>query len=155
MDAVPIVEIDPNGEVITGLILADNYFELYVNGQLVGVDAIPFTPFNSSVVRLRVKRPITYAVRLVEWEENLGLGSESSRENKYHPGDGGFVASFSDGTVTDTGWKAQTFYSTPIDSPSNVRIVGKVRDTSGELFFKKQDSTFPGDFRLRFIITGC
>jgi len=141
--------------VITGFIFADNYFELYVNGQLVGVDAIPFTPFNSSVVRFRVKRPITYAVRFVDWEENLGLGSENSRGNKYHAGDEGFVASFSDGTVTDTSWKAQIFYTAPIDSPSNVRIVGNVRDTSGELFFKKQDCTFPGDFRLRFIITGC
>ena len=130
IDSVPIVEIDSNGEVITGFIFADNYFELYVNGYLVGVDAIPFTPFNSSVVRFRVKRPITYAIRLVDWEENLGLGSESSRGNKYHAGDGGFVASFSDGTVTDTSWKAQTFYAAPIDSPTNVRIVGNIRDTS-------------------------
>ena len=45
-------------------------------------------------------------------------------------GDGGFVASFSDGTVTDASWKARTFYIAPIDSPSNVRIVQNVRDTS-------------------------
>jgi len=130
IDSVPIVEIDQDGEVIIGFIFADNYFELYVNGHLVGVDAVPFTPFNSSVVRFRAKRPITYAVRLVDWEENLGLGSENNRGNKYHPGDGGFVASFSDGTITDSSWKAQTFYIAPIDSPSNVRIDGNVRDTS-------------------------
>jgi len=130
IDSVPIIEIDHDGEVITGFIFADNYFELYVNGHLVGVDSVPFTPFNSSVVRFRVKRPITYAVRLVDWEENLGLGSENNRGNKYHAGDGGFVASFSDGTITDSSWKAQTFYIAPIDSPSNVRIVGNVRDTS-------------------------
>jgi hypothetical protein len=130
IDSVPIFEIDHDGEVITGFIFADNYFELYVNGHLVGVDSVPFTPFNSSVVRFRVKRPITYAVRLVDWEENLGLGSENNRGNKYHAGDGGFVASFSDGTITDSSWKAQTFYIAPIDSPSNVRIVGSVRDTS-------------------------
>ena len=130
IDSVPIIEIDYDGDVITGFIFADNYFELFVNGYLVGVDAIPFTPFNSSVVRFRVKRPITYAVRLVDWEENIGLGTEYSRGNQYHAGDGGFVASFSDGTVTDASWKAQTFYTAPIDSPSNVRIVQKVRDTS-------------------------
>ncbi len=130
IDSVPIVEIDHDGEVITGFIFADNYFELYVNGHLVGVDAVPFTPFNSSVVRFRVKRPITYAVRLVDWEENLGLGSENNRGNKYHAGDGGFVARFSDGTITDSSWKAQTFYIAPIDLPSNIRIVGNVRDTS-------------------------
>ena len=109
IDSVPIVEIDHDGELITGFIFADNYFELYVNGHLVGVDAVPFTLFNSSVVRFRVKRPITYAARLVDWEENLGLGSENNRGNKYHAGDGGFVASFSDGAITDASWKAQTF----------------------------------------------
>jgi hypothetical protein len=128
--SVPIFEIDHDGEVITGFIFADNYFELYVNGHLVGVDSVPFTPFNSSVVRFRVKLPITYAVRLVDWEENLGLGSENNRGNNYHAGDGGFVASFSDGTITDSSCKAQTFYIAPIDSPSKVRIVENVRDTS-------------------------
>ena len=130
IDTVPIFEIDHDGEVITGFIFADNYFELYVNGHLVGVDPVPFTPFNSSMVRFRVKRPITYAVRLVDWEENLGLGSEYNRGNKYHAGDGGFVASFSDGTITNSSWKAQTFYIAPLDSPSEIRIVGNVRDTS-------------------------
>ena len=130
IDSVPVVEIDHDGEVITGFLFADNYFELYVNGHLVGVDSVPFTQFNSSIVRFRVKRPIIYAVRLVDWEENLGLGSENNRGNKYHAGDGGFVASFSDGTITDSSWKAQTYYIAPIDSPSNVRIVGNIRDTS-------------------------
>src|SRR2546426_4342085 len=37
---VPIVEIDPDGEVVTGYIVADNYFELYINGKLIGVDPL-------------------------------------------------------------------------------------------------------------------
>jgi len=41
---VPVVEIDPDGEVVTGSIVADNYFELYVDGTLIGVDAVPYTP---------------------------------------------------------------------------------------------------------------
>ena len=32
----------------------------------------------------------------------------------FHPGDGGFIASFSDGTVTGSDWQAQTFYTAPI-----------------------------------------
>jgi hypothetical protein len=36
-------------------LVADNYFELYING-MIGVDATPFTPFNSHMVRFRVKR---------------------------------------------------------------------------------------------------
>lgn len=130
-DSIPIVEIDPDGEVITGYIFADNYFELYVNGQLVGIDPIPFTQFNSCVVRFRAKAPITYAFKLVDWEENLGLGTEANRGTAYHPGDAGLAASFSDGTVTNGDWKAQTFYISPLDDPEHVTILDDgTRDSS-------------------------
>lgn len=120
LNAVPIVEIDPDGEVITGYLFADNYFELYVNGVLVRVDPVPYTPFNSCVVKFKAKRPITYAVRLVDWEENLGLGTELNGGNPNYAGDGGFMASFSDGTVTGPNWKAQSFYISPLDNPNLV-----------------------------------
>jgi hypothetical protein len=38
----------------------------------------------------------------VDWEERLGLGMETSRGNDWHAGDGGLLARFSDGTVTDS-----------------------------------------------------
>lgn len=117
---VAVVEVDPDGEVITGHLFADNYFELYVNGVLVAYDPVPFTPFNSSVVRFRARRPITYALRLVDWEENLGVGTELNGGNPDHAGDGGFMASFSDGTVTGRHWRAQTFYVAPVADPALV-----------------------------------
>jgi hypothetical protein len=114
-----IVEIDPNGELVTAYIFGDNYFELYINGTFVGKDAVPFTEFNSHIVKFRVNRPFTVAMLLVDWEENLGLGSESNRGNAYHAGDGGLVAVFEDAArtiIATTGdeWKAQTFYTAPI-----------------------------------------
>lgn len=114
LNKVPVVEIDADGDVITGYIFADNYFELYINGIMVGVDSVPFTQFNSSVVKFKVKKPYSIAVKVVDWEENLGLGTESNRGKNYHPGDGGFIASFSDGTITSNDWQAQTYYTAPV-----------------------------------------
>ncbi|WP_438465394.1 hypothetical protein [Marinomonas sp. PE14-40] len=114
LNKIPVVEIDPEGEVITGYIFADNYFELYINGVMVGIDSVPFTQFNSSVVKFKVKKPYDIAVKVIDWEENLGLGTESNRGSRYHAGDGGFIASFSDGTITNAEWQAQTYYIAPI-----------------------------------------
>ena len=128
---IPVVEVDAGGEVITGYIMADNYFELYVNGKLVAVDNTPFTPFNSAIVKFKAKRPITYTFKLVDWEENLGLASEAGRGDQWHPGDGGLIAKFSDGTVTDSSWKAQSFYIGPLNSPQEVvEKPGNIHDTS-------------------------
>ena len=57
-----IIEIDSNGEIITGYIFADNYFELYVNGVAVGKDTIPFTQFNSHIVKFKASLPIIIAM---------------------------------------------------------------------------------------------
>lgn len=111
---VPVVNIDPDGETITGYLFADNYFELYINGKLIAVDPVPYTPFNSCLVRFKVSKPYDIAVKLIDWEENLGLGTEDNRGNAFHPGDGGFIASFSDGTVTSDRWRAQTYYIAPV-----------------------------------------
>lgn len=131
-DHVPIVEVDRDGEVITGFLVADNYFELYVNGKLIAVDNTPFTPFNSVMVKFKVKRPYTIAIKGVDWEENLGLGTEYNVTNKskYHQGDGGVIARFSDGTVTDSSWKAQSFYIAPLANPNDVIEKGNEHDTT-------------------------
>lgn len=57
----------------------------------MAIDPVPFTPFNSNVVRFRAQRPFDVAVMLVDWEENLGLGTDAGRGDPYHPGDGGLV----------------------------------------------------------------
>lgn len=129
LDQVPVVEVDRDGQVIIGYLLADNYFELYINGKLIGVDAVPFTPFNSSVVRFKVRKPYTIAVKLVDWEENVGLGTEAGSGGNFHPGDAGFIARFSDGTITDGSWKAQSFYIAPLTNPGDVAEQGNVHDT--------------------------
>jgi Secretion system C-terminal sorting domain len=114
-----IVTIDATGEVITAYIFADNYFEMYINGVAVGKDKVPFTEFNSSIVRFKVNRPFSIAMLLVDWEERMGVGAETNGGFTYHIGDGGMVAIFKDASnnvIAKTGsdWKAQTFYTSPI-----------------------------------------
>ena len=134
-DASKIIEIDPTGEVITGYIFADNYFELYINGVAVGKDAIPFTDFNSHIVKFKVSKPFTIAMKLVDWEERLGLGCETNGGKNYHLGDGGMVAVFKDaaGNIvckTNGDWKAQTFYIAPIKDLTCVKEEGTTRNSS-------------------------
>ncbi|GJL59906.1 MAG: hypothetical protein NPIRA03_27630 [Nitrospirales bacterium] len=131
---VPVMDAGGK-ETFTAYIFADNYFEFYVNGKLLAVDAVPFTPFNSSVIRFMVDRPFSVAVMAVDWEENLGLGSESNRGWPYHPGDGGFVAVIRDESgktvgITNGAWKAQTFYTGPLQDRSCLKVVGQRRDSS-------------------------
>ncbi|MCB4797301.1 hypothetical protein [Neotamlana laminarinivorans] len=136
-----IVEIDADGDLITAYVFADNYFELYINGTAVGKDAIPFTEFNSHIIKFKVNLPFTIAMLLVDWEENLGVGSELNQGYTYYPGDGGVVAVFKDtdeNIIATTGseWKAQTFYTAPIKDLScpseenNLRLTDNC-DTTG------------------------
>ena len=136
-----IIEIDKEGEIFTAYIFADNYFEMYVNGIAVGKDNVPFTAFNSSIVKFKVQKPFTIAMKLVDWEEHLGVGCEANRGKSFHAGDGGMVAVIKDEqnnsiATTNENWKAQTFYTAPITDLSCVSEDGNYRyskncDTNG------------------------
>lgn len=132
--SVPLMDAG-SGEEFVAYLFADNYFELYVNGKLIAIDPVPFTPFNSNVVRFTAERPVTIAVMMVDWEENLGLGSENNRGKKFHAGDGGFVAHIQDTSgetvsITDENWRAQTFYTSPLKDRSCLVVDGSLRNSS-------------------------
>lgn len=134
LQTVPLMDAGGT-ENFTVYIFADNYFEFYVNGRLLAVDAVPFTPFNSSVIRFKVDRPFSVAMLAVDWEEHLGLGSEQNRGRAYHPGDAGVVAVIKDESgktvaITDATWKAQTFYIAPLQDRSCLKVEGQRRDSS-------------------------
>lgn len=134
LSTVPLLDAGGDEEFVA-YVFADNYFELYVNGQLLAVDPVPFTPFNSNVVRFKATRPITIAVKMVDWEENSGQGSESNRGSAYHPGDGGLVTHIQTPTgktvaITDQSWRAQTFYTGPLKDRACLKLDGVKRLTS-------------------------
>lgn len=137
-----IVTVDADGEVYTAYIFGDNYFEMYVNGIAVGKDPVPYTDFNSCIVQFKAKKPFTVAVKCVDWEENLGMGTEAQGSASYHIGDGGFVMAIKNasGTIvnaTDNTWKAQTYYISPISDlaclseSGNARLSNNCTTTAG------------------------
>jgi hypothetical protein len=91
-------------------VYADNWFILYVNGELVAVDSIAFIPHNVVSVDILPKYPMTIAV-MARDNADPKTGMEYANTTI---GDGGFVLTFGDGTVTNGSWKARCFSRGPI-----------------------------------------
>ena len=90
---------------------ADNWFMLYINGELVAVDSIKFIPHNVVSVDILPTYPMTIAV-MAKDNADPKTGMEYANTNI---GDAGFILKFGDGTVTNASWKAKKFSWGPID----------------------------------------
>ncbi len=91
-------------------VYADNWFMLYVNGRLVAVDPIQFTPHNVVSVDFLPEYPMTIAVLAKD-----NADPKSGMEYGTNVGDGGFCLKFADGTVTNATWKAKNFFHGPVN----------------------------------------
>ncbi len=98
-------------DTVKATIYADNWFKLYLNGNLVAVDSISFIPHNVVSVDILPEYPMTVAVMAKDNADSV-TGLEYDDTNL---GDGGFILKFGDGTVTDASWKAKSFFHGPID----------------------------------------
>jgi hypothetical protein len=97
-------------DTIKANIYADNWFILYVNGELVAVDSIKFIPHNVISVDMLPTYPMTIAV-MARDNADPKTGMEYANTNI---GDAGFILKFGDGTVTNASWKAKKFSWGPI-----------------------------------------
>ncbi|MFZ9935480.1 MAG: YHYH protein [Luteolibacter sp.] len=91
-------------------VYADNWFMLYVNGRLVAVDPIQFTPHNVVGIDFLPEYPMTIAVLAKD-----NADPQTGLEYGSNIGDGGFCLKFADGTVTNSTWKAKSFFHGPIN----------------------------------------
>ena len=98
-------------DTIKANMYADNWFILYINGELAAVDSIRFIPHNVVSVDILPSYPMTIAV-MAKDNADPKTGMEYANTNI---GDGGFVLKFSDGTVTNATWKAKKFSWGPVD----------------------------------------
>lgn len=109
-------------DTIKANVYADNWFSLYVNGELVAVDSIKFIPHNVVSVDLLPSYPMTIAV-MAKDNADPQTGMEYANTNI---GDGGFILKFGDGTVTNASWKAKRFSWGPIDRDTkNPRVANE------------------------------
>ena len=90
---------------------ADNWFMLYINGELVAVDSMKFIPHNVVSVDILPTYPMTIAV-MAKDNADPKTGMEYANTNI---GDAGFILKFGDGTITNASWKAKKFSWGPID----------------------------------------
>ena len=77
---------------------ADNWFALYVNGELVGEDSTPITTersFNAETITFTAAYPLTIGIEAKDFKEtNSGL--EYIGERNQQMGDGGIIAQITD-----------------------------------------------------------
>ena len=106
----PVLRKPSIDDTIRANVYADNWFILYVNGELVAVDSIAFIPHNVISVDLLPKYPMTIAV-MAKDNADPKTGMEYANTNV---GDAGFILKFGDGTMTNGSWKARCFSRGPV-----------------------------------------
>ncbi len=116
---MPKVRKPQIADTVRANVYADNWFVLYINGELVGVDSIKFIPHNVISVDILPSYPMTIAV-MAKDNADPKSGMEYANTNI---GDGGFILKFGDGTVTNANWKTKKFSWGPINGDTkNPRV---------------------------------
>ena len=78
-------------------VCADNWFALYVNGELVGEDSVPIT---TETITLDATYPLTIAIEAKDFKET-DSGLEYIGERNQQMGDGGIIAQITDTSSGD------------------------------------------------------
>ena len=108
---------------IDAQVWADNWFEFYVDGEVVMTDPVPVTTersFNAEVFSFQTELPAQFAVHIMDFKED-DSGYEYIGSRRQQMGDGGFLAEFrnSEGdlvAVTDSDWTCKVIHQAPLDT---------------------------------------
>ena len=122
---------------------ADNWFALYVNGELVGEDSTPITTersFNAETIAFSATYPLTIGIEAKDFKET-DSGIEYIGERNQQMGDGGIIAQITDtGTgqvvaVTNGGWRLKVIHRAPLN-----RECEKARDPDAACRFESMEA---------------
>ena len=131
ISAPSVTEAEPTSTVaassqistFTAEVWADNWFALYVNGELVGEDSVPITTersFNAETITFTASYPLTIAMITKDFKET-DSGLEYIGEPNQQMGDGGFVAQFTDTSTgeivatTNGVWRGLVIQTAPLN----------------------------------------
>ena len=131
ISAPSVTEAEPTSTVaassqistFTAEVWADNWFALYVNGELVGEDSVPITTersFNAETITFTASYPLTIAMITKDFKET-DSGLEYIGEPNQQMGDGGFVAQFTDTSTgeivatTNGDWRGLVIQTAPLN----------------------------------------
>jgi hypothetical protein len=126
-----VTEAEPTSTVATSSqistftaeVWADNWFALYVNGELVGEDSVAITTersFNAETITFTASYPLTIAMITKDFKET-DSGLEYIGEPNQQMGDGGFVAQFTDTATgeiiatTNGDWRGLVIQTAPLN----------------------------------------
>ncbi len=106
----------------TAEVWADNWFALYVNGELVGEDSVPITTersFNAETITFSATYPLTIAVEAKDFKET-DSGIEYIGAGNQQMGDGGLILQITDDSTgaavfSDASWKSLSIHRAPLD----------------------------------------
>ena len=102
---------------------ADNWFALYVNGQLAGEDSTPITTersFNAETITFTATYPLTVGIEAKDFKET-DSGIEYIGKRNQQMGDGGLIAQITDVrtgrvvAVTNSGWRLKVIHRAPLN----------------------------------------
>jgi len=102
---------------------ADNWFALYVNGELVVEDSVPYQTersFNPESFSFEVELPARVAAIIKDYKED-DTGLEYIGRSRQQMGDGGFSAQFTDAAtgellaVSDDSWRCIAIHRAPLN----------------------------------------
>jgi len=102
---------------------ADNWFSLYINGELVGEDSVSINTersFNSERITFTASYPFTIAMVTKDFKEN-DTGLEYIGTDRQQAGDGGFIAQITDSSTgkvvayTSSAWRGLVIHQAPLD----------------------------------------
>ena len=131
ISAPSVTEAEPTSTVaassqistFTAEVWADNWFSLYVNGEIVGEDSVPITTersFNAETITFEATYPLTIAIMTKDFKET-DSGLEYIGEPNQQMGDGGFIAQFTDTStgeviaVTNGEWRGLVIQNAPLN----------------------------------------